>query len=237
MKRMFIAGVAMLAAAGLSTAANAQGTVKIGVIAAYSGQFADTANQIDNGIKLYMKQHGDTVAGKKIEIVLGMHPKQGLARGRLYPGALIDVRGKPARQHLIGYRVQARRALRVPRPHVVQSARRVCNIQCLHKANYVHRLAFIATRSCWQSDRRLRFPVRARPAGPGHRDSSDNTGANAGESGRESTAGRGRRSTAGFRAEVPGHPQGGNATLRRRARPNAQFAGTGRDGTSGRCTL
>ena len=25
--------------------------------------------QIDNGIKLYMKQHGDTVAGKKIEII------------------------------------------------------------------------------------------------------------------------------------------------------------------------
>ena len=36
---------------------------------AYSGQFADTAAQMDNAIKLYMKQHGDTVAGKKIEII------------------------------------------------------------------------------------------------------------------------------------------------------------------------
>ena len=27
------------------------------------------ASQIDNGIKLYVKQHGDTVAGKKIEII------------------------------------------------------------------------------------------------------------------------------------------------------------------------
>ena len=27
------------------------------------------ATQMDNGIKLYMKQHGDTVAGKKIEII------------------------------------------------------------------------------------------------------------------------------------------------------------------------
>ncbi len=35
----------------------------------YSGQFADTGAQIDNGLKLYMKQHGDTVAGKKIEII------------------------------------------------------------------------------------------------------------------------------------------------------------------------
>ena len=35
----------------------------------YSGQFADAATQMDNGVKLYMKKHGDTVAGKKIEII------------------------------------------------------------------------------------------------------------------------------------------------------------------------
>ena len=39
------------------------------LICPYSGQFADTAAQMDNGIKLYMKQHGDTVAGKKIELI------------------------------------------------------------------------------------------------------------------------------------------------------------------------
>ena len=39
------------------------------MILPYSGQFADTGNQLDNGIKLYMKQHGDTVAGKKIEFI------------------------------------------------------------------------------------------------------------------------------------------------------------------------
>ena len=49
--------------------ANAQGTIKVGVILPYSGQFADTATQLDGGIKLYMKQHGDTVAGKKIEMI------------------------------------------------------------------------------------------------------------------------------------------------------------------------
>jgi branched-chain amino acid transport system substrate-binding protein len=52
-----------------TTAAHAQGTVKIGLILPYSGQFADTATQMDNGIKLYMKKYGDTVAGKKIEII------------------------------------------------------------------------------------------------------------------------------------------------------------------------
>jgi branched-chain amino acid transport system substrate-binding protein len=69
MKRMLIAGAAMLAATALPVVSHAQGTVKIGVISAFSGQFADTSVQIDNGIKLYMKQHGDTVAGKKIEII------------------------------------------------------------------------------------------------------------------------------------------------------------------------
>src|SRR6188472_2981948 len=49
--------------------AGAQDTVKIGLIMPYSGQFADTATQMDNAIKLYVKQHGDTVAGKKIELI------------------------------------------------------------------------------------------------------------------------------------------------------------------------
>ena len=35
----------------------------------YSGQFADPAAQMDNAIKLYMKQKGDTVAGKKLEVI------------------------------------------------------------------------------------------------------------------------------------------------------------------------
>ena len=69
MKRVLFAGAAMLAAFMLPAGANAQQTIKIGVIAAFSGQFADTAAQIDNGIKLYMKQKGDSVAGKKIEII------------------------------------------------------------------------------------------------------------------------------------------------------------------------
>src|SRR4029450_2330314 len=51
------------------TSAQAQQTIKIGLILAYSGQFADPSAQMDNGIKLYMKQYGDTVAGRKIELL------------------------------------------------------------------------------------------------------------------------------------------------------------------------
>lgn len=50
-------------------AAQAQNVIKIGIIMPYSGQFADTAVQLDGGIRLYMQKHGDTVAGKKIEII------------------------------------------------------------------------------------------------------------------------------------------------------------------------
>jgi branched-chain amino acid transport system substrate-binding protein len=68
-KRTFLKGAAALALLASPGPALAQGTIKIGVILPYSGQFADFATQMDNGIKLYMKQKGDTVAGKKIEII------------------------------------------------------------------------------------------------------------------------------------------------------------------------
>jgi branched-chain amino acid transport system substrate-binding protein len=64
-KSFLVIAAAML----LASSANAADTVKIGLIMAYSGQFADTATQMDNAIKLYMKEHGDTVAGKKIELI------------------------------------------------------------------------------------------------------------------------------------------------------------------------
>ena len=57
-----------LALAAISSA-GAQDSIKIGIINPYSGQFADTAAQMDNAIKLYVKQHGDVVAGKKIELI------------------------------------------------------------------------------------------------------------------------------------------------------------------------
>ncbi|HET7199887.1 MAG TPA: ABC transporter substrate-binding protein [Burkholderiales bacterium] len=62
---------AVLGALSLCMAAGApaQQPVKIGLIMAYSGQFADAAAQMDNAVKLYVKEHGDTVAGRKIEFI------------------------------------------------------------------------------------------------------------------------------------------------------------------------
>src|SRR5690349_7782080 len=57
MKRISIAAAVRPVGVGAASSAYAQKAVRIG------------AAQMDNGIKTYMKQHGDSVAGKKIEII------------------------------------------------------------------------------------------------------------------------------------------------------------------------
>ena len=57
---------ALFAIAG---AVSAQNVVKLGLVAEFSGPFAQYGQQILGGMNAYMKLHGDSVAGKKIEIV------------------------------------------------------------------------------------------------------------------------------------------------------------------------
>jgi len=63
-----LAAAAMLALT--AGAAHAEDTIKVGLIAPFSGPFADYGKQMDAGIKAYMKLHGNKVAGKKIEIIM-----------------------------------------------------------------------------------------------------------------------------------------------------------------------
>jgi branched-chain amino acid transport system substrate-binding protein len=56
-------------ALAMSSTALAEGTVKIGLIMPYSGPFADAGAQMQAGIDLYIKTHGDEVAGKKIVLI------------------------------------------------------------------------------------------------------------------------------------------------------------------------
>jgi len=62
----FVAALACSAAAG----ASAQDAVKIGFILPMTGQQQSTGKQEAAAIKLYMAQHGDTVAGKKVELII-----------------------------------------------------------------------------------------------------------------------------------------------------------------------
>jgi branched-chain amino acid transport system substrate-binding protein len=55
--------------AALPLVAAAQNPIKVGVIAEFSGPFAAYGEQIEAGMKAYMKQHGDTVAGRKVELI------------------------------------------------------------------------------------------------------------------------------------------------------------------------
>jgi branched-chain amino acid transport system substrate-binding protein len=65
-----LASIAALGMLAFSSAALAEDTIKIGLIAPFSGPFADYGKQMEGGIKAYMKQHGDKVAGKKVEVIV-----------------------------------------------------------------------------------------------------------------------------------------------------------------------
>jgi branched-chain amino acid transport system substrate-binding protein len=71
LRRTFI-GAASAAAVtvALSGGAFAQEPIKVGLILPMTGPFASTGRQIEAAAKLYMQQNGDTVAGKKIELIV-----------------------------------------------------------------------------------------------------------------------------------------------------------------------
>jgi len=66
--RYFVAGVAALLVS--IAPGSAQQTVKIGMLVPMTGPFTPTGKQLVAGARLYMQEHGDTVAGKKIELIV-----------------------------------------------------------------------------------------------------------------------------------------------------------------------
>jgi branched-chain amino acid transport system substrate-binding protein len=66
--RILALGVA--AVVGSAVAAAAEDTIKIGLIAPMTGPFAPVGKQMQAGARLYMQEHGDTVAGKKVELIV-----------------------------------------------------------------------------------------------------------------------------------------------------------------------
>src|SRR3546814_17342568 len=65
---MATAGIALGFLAAIP--AQAQEVVKIGLILPMTGAFASTGRQVEAGVNAYMALNGDSVADKKIEIVL-----------------------------------------------------------------------------------------------------------------------------------------------------------------------
>ena len=64
--RVLAAGALTVASAGVL----AEDTIKVGLVAPFSGPFADYGKQMQAGINAYMKKNGDHVAGKKVEIIV-----------------------------------------------------------------------------------------------------------------------------------------------------------------------
>lgn len=62
--------IAAAAATLLASAAQAQETVKVGLILPMTGPSTSTGKQIDAAVKLYQAVNGTTVAGKKVEVIL-----------------------------------------------------------------------------------------------------------------------------------------------------------------------
>ncbi|SDO14830.1 ABC transporter substrate-binding protein [Polaromonas sp. JS666] len=70
-KRTFLTAAALATAALAGAPALAQdNTFKIGLILPMTGQQATTGRQIEAAARLYMAQNGDTVAGKKIQLIV-----------------------------------------------------------------------------------------------------------------------------------------------------------------------
>ena len=67
--RHFTPGL-IAAAVSIATPCFAQNVVKIGLLVPMTGPFTSTGNQLVAGARLYMQQKGDTVGGKKIELII-----------------------------------------------------------------------------------------------------------------------------------------------------------------------
>ena len=70
-KRKFTGALLALSLIGSLGQAIAQdNTFKIGLILPMTGPFASTGKQLEAGARLYMAQHGDTVAGRKVVLIV-----------------------------------------------------------------------------------------------------------------------------------------------------------------------
>ena len=70
-RRRFLSGTAAaIGAAALPKHASAADPVRIGLVIPKTGPFASTGKQIEAACRLYMQKNGDTIAGRKVELLV-----------------------------------------------------------------------------------------------------------------------------------------------------------------------
>jgi branched-chain amino acid transport system substrate-binding protein len=91
MSRKCILGAAV-ATISIATAAGAaaQGTVKIGMVMPMTGPLAAAGQQVLAGARLYIKQHGEVVAGKHIELIVRDDASSGETGKRLIQELVVN---------------------------------------------------------------------------------------------------------------------------------------------------
>lgn len=68
-KRSALGAIAVACLGLMGAGAQAAEPLRIGLIATYSGPYADYGRQFDAGVALYLKEHGGKIAGRTVEIV------------------------------------------------------------------------------------------------------------------------------------------------------------------------
>ncbi len=86
---------AALACLGHGAHAQSDAPLRIGMIASYSGAYADYGRQFDAGVALYLQQHGGRLGGRRVEIVR-----------RDVPGAAPELARRLAQELMVREKVQ-----------------------------------------------------------------------------------------------------------------------------------
>src|SRR3978361_2380856 len=90
LKRSFFGAASLVLSIALMGGASAQGTVKIGMVMPLTGPLASAGQQVLAGARLYVKQHGDAVAGKKIELIVKDGASSGETGKRLIQELIVN---------------------------------------------------------------------------------------------------------------------------------------------------
>ncbi|KJC54151.1 ABC transporter substrate-binding protein [Bradyrhizobium sp. LTSPM299] len=91
MRRKCFLGAAVVAISiATGASASGQGTVKVGMVMPLTGPLAAAGQQVIAGARLYIKQHGDRVAGKQIELIVRDDASSGETGKRLIQELVVN---------------------------------------------------------------------------------------------------------------------------------------------------
>src|ERR1700730_10642060 len=90
LNRYIVRAAAIAVSIAAATSASAQGTVKVGMVMPLTGSLAAAGKQVLAGARLYMKQHGEMVTGKKIELIVKDDASSGETGKRLIQDLIIN---------------------------------------------------------------------------------------------------------------------------------------------------